>query len=963
MAKRNRQKTLSVDLETFSAVDLSKAGVYRYAEDPSFEILLFGYAFDADPVRVVDLASGETIPEEIRAALQDPEITKTAWNANFERVCLWQYLRFPQPPEAWDDTMIRAAELGLPKSLADAGRVLGLEEDKQKMKEGKTLIQFFSKPCRPSKANGMRDRNRPEDDPEKWATYKDYNARDVETEREIRKHLERFAIHEDEQTLWCIDQEINDRGVMFDRRFVENACRLDERIRMQLKEEARRVSGLDNPNSVIQIKKWIQERTGVKVDSLDRRQMAGVLDQIGDDETVVRFLEIRGALSKTSTAKYSRMLGCVNRDDRVRGLSQFYGASRTGRWCLAGDHEVLTPDGWTRLDDLAGTMKEILCWNAKTEVLSFQKAKGVQFDYKGEMYCYEQQRVSQIATPDHRMPVLGKDGTWTEKTVGEIGEHQTKIAFTGRRLQQPRAHASVELRILIMTQADGHYTSDGALRFHFSKERKKERCEKLLHDCDIPHTYNDNADGTATITIKPAYLPIWLRTFKSKTFGFWLLDEPAEVLFDELVFWDGYAASKNSMQYTTTNRQNADVVQACALCAGYSATLLEKKRSQDGWSTAYYVNIWRNPGQGTGIRKNQISKVAHDGPVYCAETPTGFFAVRRNGKVWITGNSGRNVQLQNLKRNSMPDADLDAARRLVRAGDFATLGLFYDETETLSELIRTSFVPAPGCKFVVSDFSAIEARVLAWLAGEKWRMDVFNGDGKIYEASAEKMFHLPPGSVKKGDPMRQKGKIAELALGYGGSVGAMKAMGALEMGLQENELKPIVDSWRAANRRITALWWDIDKMARAVIKRRTRQRMNNIAMRMDGPLLRILLPSGREISYLSPKINADDAITYEGQIQAGGWGTIETYGPKLVENIIQAISRDCLAESMRRLHEARIPVVFHVHDEVICEVPEAFTIPSGSAAGVAEIMSRPIDWAPGLLMKADAYECEYYRKD
>lgn len=649
--------TLSIDIETFSKVNLGKAGVYRYAEDPSFEILLFGYAFDADPVRVVDLASGETIPEEIRAALQDPEITKTAWNANFERVCLWQYLRFPQPPEAWDDTMIRAAELGLPKSLADAGRVLGLEEDKQKMKEGKNLVQFFSKPCRPSKANGMRDRNRPEDDPEKWATYKDYNARDVETEREIRKHLERFAIHEDEHGLWCIDQHINDRGVRFDRAFVENASRLDEQIRAQLKEEARKISGLDNPNSVIQIKKWIRERTGVKVESLDRRQMAGVLDQIGDDETVVRFLEIRGALSKTSTAKYARALACANSDDRIRGLSQFYGAGRTGRW------------------------------------------------------------------------------------------------------------------------------------------------------------------------------------------------------------------------------------------------------------------------------------------------------------------AGRNLQLQNLKRNSMPDADLDAARRLVKDGDFETLGLFYDETETLSELIRTSFVPAPGCKFVVSDFSAIEARVLAWLAGEKWRMDVFNGDGKIYEASAEKMFHLPPGSVKKGDPMRQKGKIAELALGYGGSVGAMKAMGALEMGLQENELKPIVDSWRAANRHITALWWDVDKMARTVIKRRTRQRMNNIAMRMDGPLLRILLPSGRKISYLNPKINADDAITYEGKIQAGGWGTIETYGPKLVENIIQAISRDCLAESVRRLHEARIPVVFHVHDEVICEVPEAFTIPSGSAAGVAEIMSRPIRWAPGLPMKADAYECEYYRKD
>lgn len=662
-------RTLSIDIETFSRIDLSKAGVYAYAEDQSFEILLFGYAFDEDPVQVVDLASGEQLPNEVEAALQDPEVTKVAWNANFERVCLWKKTGWPMFPEEWEDTMITAAELGLPKSLAEAGRVLGLPEDKQKLQEGKNLIQYFSKPARPSKANGMRDRNTPEHAPEKWAAYKEYNARDVETEREIRRMLSGYRIAESEHRLWCIDQDINDRGVMFDREFVENACQLDEKVRQKLKDEARRISGLDNPNSVVQIKKWIKDRTGVEVKSLDRRQIGDVLEQIQGDPTVARFLQIRSSLAKTSTAKYARAIQCANKDDRIRGLSQFYGASRTGRW------------------------------------------------------------------------------------------------------------------------------------------------------------------------------------------------------------------------------------------------------------------------------------------------------------------AGRNLQLQNLKRNDMPDADLDAARGLVKAGDFESLAMFYDEMETLSELIRTSFIPRPGCKFVVSDFSAIEARVLAWLAGETWRLDVFNGSGKIYEASAEKMFHLPPGSVKKHDPMRQKGKIAELALGYGGSVGALRAMGALEMGLQEHELQPLVDSWRAANRNITKLWWDLDKQVKScIIHPRTIKTSCGLRLRIDDGFLRIGLPSGREISYFDPKVTGAGNITYQGQIQAGGWGKIETYGPKLVENVIQAISRDCLAESMKRLADNQIDVVFHVHDEVICEVPGErttfyadgrpyFTVPAGCAEEIAQIMSEPISWAPGLPMKADAYECEYYRKD
>ena len=678
MADLNGKKILSIDIETYCEADLTKVGVYKYAKDPSFEILLLAYAFDDDPVDVIDmtaqrpaLAAAEKIKlDAVTAALQDPEVVKSAYNANFERTCLAAHLGIPMPPEQWFDTMIQAAELGLPRALGDVGVVLGLPEDEQKIREGRNLIRFFSMPCRPTKTNGQRTRNLPEHAPEKWAQFIEYNRRDVETERAIRKKLERFSIAGSEWDLWNIDQAINDRGVRFDRTFVRQASAMDKQIKADLLEQMKRISGIENPKSVQQVKTWIKARTGVEVTSLDKRVIGEVMDACSGDPAVVQFLQLRSAMNKTSTTKYDKMLECAGNDDRIRGLSMFYGAGRTGRW------------------------------------------------------------------------------------------------------------------------------------------------------------------------------------------------------------------------------------------------------------------------------------------------------------------AGRLVQMQNLAKNNMPDDDLDDARHLVRAGNEDGLVMIYDDpTQVLSELIRTSFIPRPGCKFIVSDFSAIEARVLAWMAGEKWRLDVFNGDGKIYEASAERMFHLPPGSVKKGDPMRQKGKIAELALGYGGAAGALIAMGALDMGLQENELKPLVDSWRAANRQITRLWWAVDEAARRCIKTKfTQELRSGIRMRMEGMFLRIGLPSGRELSYAKPRIDQEDRITFEGMIQNGGWGRQDTYGPKLVENIVQAVSRDCLAVSMKRLEEMGIPIVFHVHDEVICEVPEASTIfyadgvqyyedPTWTAAEIADVMGRPIEWAPGLPLRADAYECEYYRKD
>lgn len=645
--------TLAIDIETYSPISLQKCGVYAYAAHPDFEILLFGYAFDDGPVDVIDLTR-EELPEDLKEAIYDPSILKTAFNASFERTCLSAYLGKTTPAEQWSCTAVMARELGLPSSLEQVGSVLGLPEDKQKLKTGRALIRYFSVPCKPTKVNGGRIRNLPGHDADRWNLYIEYNRQDVEAERAIRKKLSRFQMTREEQILWVHDQHINDRGVGVDLILAEKAVEIDQIIKGRLLQDAKDLTGLENPKSTAQLKAWIEDTAGIEVESLNKKNIAAVRSKAGNDE-VDAMLDIRAGLSKTSTEKYNAMLRTVCPDGRIRGLTQFYGASRTGRW------------------------------------------------------------------------------------------------------------------------------------------------------------------------------------------------------------------------------------------------------------------------------------------------------------------AGRLVQMQNLPQNKMPDKDLDTARQLVRSGDLSTLEICFDDIAgTLSQLIRTAFIPKPGYRFIVADFSAIEARVLAWLADEQWRMDVFNTHGKIYESSAEQMFHLPAGSVKKGDPMRQKGKIAELALGYGGSVGALKSMGALEMGLVEDELKPLVNSWRAANPAITKFWWDTDAAARRTIQTQEPTKLpHGMGFYKKGPLLKLILPNGRELSYVKPAI-IDDSITYEGTLQSSGaWGRIESYGPKLVENIVQATARDCLAVAIDRLENAGFPVVFHVHDEVICEVPEGIS----SAKELGAIMSEPIKWAKGLPLRADAYECSYYRKD
>ena len=642
---------LAIDIETFSDVDLPKCGVYAYADSPLFEILLFAYAFDDEPTQVVDLARGERLPDRVLAALEDESITKTAFNAAFERTCISRYLGRQLSPVSWQCTAVQSAMLALPLTLDRVGEVLNIK--RKKLKEGAALLRYFSMPCKPTKANGGRTRNRPEDAPEMWERFKAYCIRDVDAEREIREKLRNYPIPESEMELYRLDQEINDRGVMVDQRLAAQAVRCDLEFKARATAQAQQLTGLANPNSLAQVKGWLAER-GVEVDSLDKKAIKGLFPQSSGDER--EMLTLRLLLGKTSVKKYEAIQRSVCSDGRVHGLLQFYGANRTGRW------------------------------------------------------------------------------------------------------------------------------------------------------------------------------------------------------------------------------------------------------------------------------------------------------------------AGRLVQVQNLPQNHIPDLAL--ARNLVKRGEFDRVEMLYDSTPgVLSELIRTAFVPKQGCRFIVADFAAIEARVLAWFSGEQWRLDTFVQGGDIYCASVSKMFHVPVEKHGQNAHLRQKGKIAELALGYGGSLGALTSMGALDMGLAEEELQPLVDQWRGANPHIVKFWWDVDAAAVKAFRNRTEVRLGALCFSCRSGMLFITLPSGRRLSYVKPRMLPNrfgrESLTYEGVGESKKWSRIETYGPKLTENIVQATARDLLALAMLRLRNAGFEIVMHIHDEAVVEVPEGIS----SVDEICRIMSEAPAWAAGLPLRADGYECEFYKKD
>ncbi len=641
-------RCISIDIESYSDVDLSKCGVYKYSSSPNFEILLFGYSVDGGEVEVIDVACGEEIPAEILAALSDESVTKWAFNAMFERVCLSNYLGEWLEPESWKCSMVWSATLGLPLSLENVGAVLGLE--KQKLTEGKDLIRYFCVPCKPTKANGGRTRNLPEHDREKWGRFKAYNLRDVEAEMQIQQRLAKFPLPEFVWEEYWQDQEINDRGIGVDMEMVRNAIAMDGRSKSELSAAMQELTELENPNSVQQMKQWLLEN-GMETDSLDKKAVAALLKDA--PEPLKTVLTLRQQLAKSSVKKYQAMENAVCADSRAHGMFQFYGANRTGRF------------------------------------------------------------------------------------------------------------------------------------------------------------------------------------------------------------------------------------------------------------------------------------------------------------------SGRIIQLQNLPQNHIPDLAL--ARELVKAGDFDALAMLYEDIpDTLSQLIRTAFVPQDGRKFIVADFSAIEARVIAWIAGERWRLKVFEGGGDIYCASASQMFHVPVEKHGINGYLRQKGKIAELALGYGGSVGALKSMGALEMGLAEEELQPLVSAWRDSNPNITEFWWAVDRAVKECIKKRMPTETHGIRFDYQSGMLFITLFSGRRLAYVKPRIGENqfggESVTYMGVGGTKKWERLESYGPKFVENIVQAVSRDILCYAMRTLRNCSI--VAHVHDEIIIEADRRMSLPA-----VCEQMGRTPPWAKGLLLRADGYECSFYQKD
>ena len=643
--------TLEIDIETYSDVDLGKCGQYRYVESPSFEILLFAYSINDGPVSVIDLASGEKLPDYLKEAIESEDVIKIAHNAAFERVCLSRFLGYPTgkylDPESWRCSMIMAAYNGLPLSLKGVGEALNL--DAKKMTEGKELIRYFCIPCKPTKVNGGRTRNLPSDAPEKWTLFKTYNKRDVEAEQGIVRRLSKYPVPDFVWTEYHQSERINDRGIRVDIGFVLGCLYIDEQSKEHMTDRMKEITGLSNPNSVLQLTKWLSEN-GVETPGLDKKSVQNLIKTTTGE--VQEALILRSRLSKTSIKKYQAMMDSVCSDDRARGMFQFYGANRSGRY------------------------------------------------------------------------------------------------------------------------------------------------------------------------------------------------------------------------------------------------------------------------------------------------------------------SGKIIQLQNLSKNHMED--LISPRLLIRHKDYDTLDMLYDDIpDVLSQLVRTSFIPADGYKYIVADFSAIEARVLSWLAGEKWRMDVFANGGDIYCATASKMFHCNVVKGGENGELRQKGKQAELACGYGGGVGAMIAMGALDMGMQEEELKPLVDAWRAASPHIVNLWWEVDRAVKTCIKKGTTESVNGLKFYMKSGVLFIRLPSGRTLSYIKPQIGENkfggESVTYMFTDTVNKWSRIESYGPKFIENIVQGISRDILCYAMSNLKDYRICA--HVHDECIIECPQDETVEH-----ICQIMSQTPPWAQGLVLNADGYECMFYMK-
>lgn len=996
-------KYLFADLETFSPLNLPQVGSFRYAED--CEILLWGYAIDNEPARVWDCTNPQTkeMPEALAKALKEVQAgeRKIVWHNGmmFDTVVLAAH-GYHIPLEMIVDTMVIAYQHGLPGALGDLCDVLRMPTDKAKDKDGKRLVQLFCKPQPECYKVRRHDRyTKPED----WIKFVNYCRLDVEAERELFKALPKWNCTEWEHRLQVLDAEINRRGVKVDIELAKAAVELSERRKGILAEETQRqtngeVGAATQRDALID---YMAREYGWKIDTMTKAELEKRVDDPSVPEPVRELLKLRLMSTKTSIQKFKALLRRVNKDGRMRGGLQFRGAARTGRWCLTGDHEVLTPNGWVRLDEWQGG--EIACWNVD-ETVDFMEAKALAFPYEGEMCAIESKRVSQISTPDHRMACAwGTKREWRVKTAEECALGKVRIPYYGRRKLPWFCVEEIPLRVAVMTQADGHFSSRGRVTFHFKKERKVARCQMLLSAAGIRFSRNTYETGTV-FTVYPSDIPEWLRAFEEKVFSPALFDADPDVFFDELSFWDGSVSTKNSFQYSTAVRANADFVQAFAHMSGRAAILLERPGRKEGWSTIYTLNIWENGSNRSVVMPEAHSKQAFKGTVYCAETKTGFFMVRRNGRVWVTGNSGRGMQLQNLARPTMPQREIDFAAAVLKDGTFECF--YEDPSSVLPNLLRGEIIAPAGKKLIVADYSNVEGRVLAWLAGEEWKLQAFRdfdaGHGHdLYKLAYAKAFGVKPEDVTK--PQRQIGKVLELALGYGGGAAAF-ARFASGYGMDLNEMAEYVKSsapranwldaadsysffaekkmtggleretfiacetlkrlWRKSNPKIVQFWANVGQAVQKAIVSRESVRVGYVAFTRTESFLVIRLPSGRLLCYPSPKTNpgvGKDSFTYMGVNQfSRKWEKIESYGAKNVENITQAVACDLLSEGLLRMDAAGYKTVLTIHDEAITEAPDTdeYTFKK-----MEHLMSTLPDWAPGLPLVAAGYEAYRYRKD
>lgn len=976
-----------LDYETRSRADLRKVGAARYAADPSTRILMFAIRKNTgktllwlNPVFGVPCKTNAEALLLLKEACNDPEALIYAHNAPFEMFIshyrLLLDVGIPMfPVEKLRCTMAMARKAGLRVSLENVGEDLGMRQ--LKFNYGRSLIYKFSVP---QKKTG--EFIEPKAEPEKFIEFGEYCVRDVDAESEAHGRMAMFELKGMALETFLFDLRMNLRGFPVNVAALKHAQSIIEKIQTEVSTEFKQLTGLE-PTQREKVKAYLSlvceadlaNLQGKTIDKFlkaldaaeeeDEEYDETDLDVPVSNEKTRRILELYKQVRFAAVKKVKTMLDCVCPDGYIRGMFTWHGAG-TGRWCLTGDHEVLTRDGWKRLDEWEGG--DIACWS-KDETISFQHSKAKVFPFNGTLYRHEGARIDQIATDDHRMAGWDdRSGEFQVKRVRSLGAHFC-IPCTGN-CTSPNSIPDDQLRLLVAVQADGHFAVGGEVKFHLKKQRKIERLRELLHRCELPFHTQHNGDGSKTVIIRSRHVPLYLQLFKSKTFGPWLLNADAGVFFEELELWDGSRAGPNSIQYSTTNKTNADWVQAFAHTSGLTASVLVKSRR--GRSDTYAVNVWLSPTNRYRMRSAKVSEVRHRGNVYCAATPTGFFLVRRNGLVWVTGNTAQKVQPQNFRTPKVV-SDPSGIYEMICAGCTASQIEFVygNPLEAVADCIRNFIQPHEGRMFD-ADYSGIEARIVAWLTNEEWRLEVFRTHGKIYEASASQMFKIALADVTK--PIRQKGKIAELALQYQGAAGAMKKMGALDMGLKETELPEIVKAWRSANPNIVSAWYELEECAIAALK------APNIAIpALDGrvrfkytkvaglPYLLLTLPSGRNIAYPHPRLeeipfqgdysNMKLSFTYYGQIKGKKWGRVAMYGGKWLENIAQGTAFDFMGHGAVNAEKQGFPAWALIHDQEL-----APAVPGRTVEEFAAALTLLPSWADGMPLKAEGEDAPFYTK-